>query len=471
MDFAMLPPEINSGRMYAGPGSGPMLAAAAAWDELAAELHSAASSYQAVIAELIAGPWLGPSSAAMAAAVAPYVAWLHSTAAQAEQTAAHAREAAAAYQEALASTVPPQVVAANRGLLARLTAKNLFGQYTAAIAAIEAQYAEMWAQDAAAMYGYARSSASATTLTPFTPPRRNTDPAASATQAAAVEKVTGTSPGNAQHTISSVAQAFSAAPNALQRLATGAPAVAADPPATLSTLSNLIAIFLDAPAALAGIFIDAPLAPIGVVSLPYDIVGALTGLHTDEIVSAEAGVPPWPAAFTEPTPPTPSPLVTGLGSPVSAGLGQAHTVGTLSVPPTWTIATPAVRPVAVTLPMLPAASIPAAGAETFELGSGSTFGEMALAAMTGRAMAGALDADGGRHGNKTASKRMLARTSGAATTLDGAAAHEEGEASPSTPRTVVTGVAAELREFAKLRDEGILTDEEFTEQKNRLLGR
>ena len=32
MDFAFLPPEINSGRMYDGPGSGPMLAAAAAWD-------------------------------------------------------------------------------------------------------------------------------------------------------------------------------------------------------------------------------------------------------------------------------------------------------------------------------------------------------------------------------------------------------------------------------------------------------
>ncbi len=32
MDFGALPPEINSGRMYCGPGSGPMLAAAAAWD-------------------------------------------------------------------------------------------------------------------------------------------------------------------------------------------------------------------------------------------------------------------------------------------------------------------------------------------------------------------------------------------------------------------------------------------------------
>ena len=40
MFYAAFPPEINSGRIYSGPGSGPMLAAAAAWDELANELQS-----------------------------------------------------------------------------------------------------------------------------------------------------------------------------------------------------------------------------------------------------------------------------------------------------------------------------------------------------------------------------------------------------------------------------------------------
>ena len=73
MDFAMLPPEVNSGRMYAGPGSGPMLAAASAWDGLAAELQSTAASYGSVISELSDGPWLGPSSASMTAATAPYL--------------------------------------------------------------------------------------------------------------------------------------------------------------------------------------------------------------------------------------------------------------------------------------------------------------------------------------------------------------------------------------------------------------
>jgi PPE-repeat protein len=92
MDFAALPPEINSGRMYAGAGSGPMLAGAAR-DTLAAELHSAASSYQSVLAGLIAGPWLGPSSASMAAAAATSAAWMNATAAHVEQTAGGARVA------------------------------------------------------------------------------------------------------------------------------------------------------------------------------------------------------------------------------------------------------------------------------------------------------------------------------------------------------------------------------------------
>lgn len=45
MDFGLLPPEINSGRMYTGPGPGPMLAAATAWDGLAVELHATAAGY------------------------------------------------------------------------------------------------------------------------------------------------------------------------------------------------------------------------------------------------------------------------------------------------------------------------------------------------------------------------------------------------------------------------------------------
>ena len=164
LEFGALPPEINSGLMYAGPGSGPMLAASAAWVALADDLYSTASSYGLVISDLTSS-WLGPSSALMAAAAAPYVSWISATAAQAEQTATQATAAVAAYEAAFAMTVPPPVIAANRALLLMLVATNFFGQNTPAIMATEAQYMEMWAQDAAAMYGYAGASSAASTLT------------------------------------------------------------------------------------------------------------------------------------------------------------------------------------------------------------------------------------------------------------------------------------------------------------------
>jgi PPE-repeat protein len=442
MDFASLPPEINSARIYAGPGSGPMLAAAAAWDGLAAELHSAASSYQSVIAGLTVGPWLGPSSASMAAAVAPYVAWMRITATQAEQTADQADAAAAAYETAFAETVPPPVVAANRSLLMALVATNFFGQNTPAIAATEAQYAEMWAQDAAAMYGYAGASASATTLTPFTSPPQTTNPGGSVGQA------TGTSAGNAQNIVSSVQQTFSAVPNTLQSLATAAPAAAADPPNPLNTLSDLLSIFLDAPGNLAGLGVD---TPFSIFSYPPDIASYYIGMHTDDVVSGWAGIAGWPGIG--PVPPTPFPVITNLGgSAVSAGLGEANTVGALSVPPGWAAAAPAIRPLAVALP---AASLGAA-AEVSAGSAGSLFSQMAVASMAGRAMAGTAGS-GGPGRRERIGERIRATT------------HEPTEPPQSPSGGPITSIAAELRELAALRDSGILTDEEFSEQKRRLL--
>lgn len=152
-DFGALPPEINSARMYSGPGAGPLMAAAAAWDALAAELESYAIGYSSVVADL-SQSWSGGAAMAMAAAAAPYVAWASTTMTLAEQAAAQARAAAAAYEAAFAATVPPAVVAANRARLAILVATNFFGQNTPAIAMTEIEYMEMWAQDVAAMVGY-----------------------------------------------------------------------------------------------------------------------------------------------------------------------------------------------------------------------------------------------------------------------------------------------------------------------------
>lgn len=52
MSFVVLPPEINSLRMFIGAGTAPMLAAAAAWDGLAEELGTAAQSFASVTAGL-----------------------------------------------------------------------------------------------------------------------------------------------------------------------------------------------------------------------------------------------------------------------------------------------------------------------------------------------------------------------------------------------------------------------------------
>ena len=172
--------------MYSGPGSTPLRSASVAWNLLAAELDSAANQYQATINVLADDDWRGPTSATMAAAVAPYIGWMATTGAQAEQAAAQASAAATAYETAFALTVPPPVIAANRTQLATLVATNVIGQNTPAIAATEALYGEMWAQDAAAMYGYAGSSATAAAVKAFTPPPETSNPAAQALQGSAV---------------------------------------------------------------------------------------------------------------------------------------------------------------------------------------------------------------------------------------------------------------------------------------------
>lgn len=187
MDFGALPPEINSGRMYLGPGSAPLTVAAAAWDALSSELTTAASGYGSIVSDLAANSWLGPSSAAMTSAVTPFVAWLNETAGSAAKIAEQARSAAVAYELAFAMTVPPPVIAANRSLLLALVATNFFGQNTAAVAATEAQYAQMWLQDATAMYLYAESSALASALPTFREPAQTTNPVAAALSSPVVQ--------------------------------------------------------------------------------------------------------------------------------------------------------------------------------------------------------------------------------------------------------------------------------------------
>jgi PPE-repeat protein len=457
MDFGFYPPEINSGRMYSGPGSGPLLAAAQAWVALADELYTAASGYQSVVSELTPA-WSGPSSASMSAAAASFVEWLSTTAAQAEQSANQAQAAAAGYDTAFGMTVSPPVIAANRSLLATLVATNFFGQNTPAIAATEIQYAEMWAQDVIAMYGYAASSATATTLTPFTQPQQNTDSASSTSQAAAVSQAANTTAGNAQSAISSVQQAFSAVPNALQSLATSdsaatGTAAAGDP---LGTISDLLSIFVAVPANLAFFGAVLPQSVAGnAVDLPYAIVDSETGQHTDRIISSWNGEDPFSRPNGMPSNDFPATLTGPSAASTAASVGEADTIGTLSVPSGWTVSAPEVRPTAFSTPLT---TSNAAAAPAAEVGASNTFNQMGTGGMAGQAMAGPPPA------GAVAEDSRPARLTGRAT----AKQDDDTEASPA-PRTVMTGVAAAIRDIAKLRAEGRLSEQEYTEQKKQLL--
>ncbi|BBX63895.1 PPE family protein [Mycobacterium saskatchewanense] len=374
LDYAALPPEINSARMYLGAGSEPLITAAATWDRLASELTSAATSHQSVISELTSGPWLGPSSASMTAAALAYVEWMTTTAAQAEQTADQARSAAAAYEAAFAATVPPPLIAANRTLLASLVATNIIGQNGAAIAAAEAQYAEMWAQDAAAMYRYAAGSAAATTLTAFTAaPQTTTNSSAPAAQAAAAGTQASSAAG--QSLLSQVPAALQSllggGTNPLQALADLINEFNATP------LGSALSPFLESVGLdntfLSGVtfFASGPLFMLGpLMSLALPNLGVNGGLVAAAATSvtaapdAVAGLANSSGAGTGP--------VSLVGADVSAKLGRAASVGGLAVPQAWGSAAPEIRLVGKPLPMPGLDALPEAGAA----GPGGWFGGM-----------------------------------------------------------------------------------------------
>jgi PPE-repeat protein len=343
------------------------------------------------------------------------------------------------------------VVAGNRSLLAALVATNFFGQNTSAIATTEAQYGEMWAQDTGAMQSYATESASATSLTPFESPSSSTSTDGSADQAEAVTQATSVSAGSAQRTVQ---QTMSAVPNALTNLASpdlGFPGFGGRD--LLGLLADLSAVFVDPELGAAGLSADTSL---GTTALPFDVGGYYTGVHTDDIVSGWGGVQPWPG--NAPAPPTSFPVLTNPASTVTGGFNQANSVGRLSVPPGWASAAPELRALTTALP---AATVGAAAQATGS-SAGSLFSQMALASMAGRAMAGTT---GGGVAGRQERIGMLGRKP-----KDSASAE-----APEMPQIPVggpiTSIAAELRELASLRDAGILTQDEFVDQKQRLLPR
>lgn len=395
MDFGALPPEVNSARMYTGPGPASLLAASAGWESLGAELQGAASGYRSVISTL-REEWVGPASMAMAAAVTPYVSWMTVTAEQCEQAAVQATAATAAYEVAYAMTVPPPLIAANRAQLMALIATNLLGQNTPAIMATEAEYSEMWAQDATAMYNYAASSASASHFTTFTAPPQTTNPGGVGGQAGAVAQATG---GNAHlastHLMSSVPQALqglstpgsaSSAGVSQAAVGTGASLGASGASAPISALSSLtgatgktatksastgagalsgltsgLTSVLSGNGATGlfdGIGIGSDVAGLGADGAGLGADGAGLGFDgyglsldfegAGSILGAE-GVPGFDGLGEGLGTLGPMDGLGGLGESASASVGQAASLGTLSVPSTWADTVSSVTPLPAAL--------------------------------------------------------------------------------------------------------------------------
>lgn len=419
MDFGALTPEVNSARMYAGPGPESMLAAAAAWKGLAADLQSAATAYTSSISGLTSGPWVGPSSSAMVAAAAPYAAWMSATAGQAELAGTQAQAAASAYETAFAMTVPPPVIAANRTQLASLVSTNILGQNTPAIAATEAQYGEMWAQDAAAMYSYAANSAATiANATPFTAAPQITNTAGLAAQGAAVAQTAGTSTGTGVQ--STLSQLFSSIPTALQSLASpgssasglsgvlssllGGSSSASSGTSVLGglldsgtsgfSLGGLLQEYASYPGFFAVFMAMAPLenligTPMAAALTPSATLAdadaatgadAAGGAAGADVVDGGAGAGAAGSGFID-----------GSGefaeSGALAGLGEAVSAGALSVPPSWGWA--AAGPAAAMLGGVPLASalpdldLGAAGALPLAAGLPLMMGGMSRAAAAG----------------------------------------------------------------------------------------
>jgi PPE-repeat protein len=408
MSFMIFPPEINSSLMYSGVGSGPLMAAASAWDELAADLEASASAFQETVAQLTGATWLGPSSARMASATTPYVAWLDSSAAQAAQTSAQARLAAAAYENAFAGTVPPAVIAANRSLLAALVATNFLGQNTPAIAATEALYMEMWFQDGLSMDTYATLASQAVVLPEPTPAPTTSDGGASSDAAAAAQSI--------ENSITTTLNQLS---TTLQGLLTGNSTTGTSTNGLSSALSSAAGNSAHSASALSSGTTAATTAGTGAVDSILPVQGVyyatmLASMPAKMLISMansmnasqalQAGNQAMLADVSKLVDEKMKALLGGIsgqmrgfGSSITAQLASAQRLGGLSIPNGWASSAPEMVRAAPVLPMNSVAA-PSATAPL----PNSPYTQALMGAMNGRGM--------GTQAAKTTSVKVETRT-------------------------------------------------------------
>jgi PPE-repeat protein len=342
IDFGALPPEVTSGLVYSGPGSTSLMNAASSWNSLAAELDSAATGYDRVV-QWVESEWMGVASESMMSAVRPYLEWMNAMSVAAERAAVQAQAAAGAFETAFAAVVPPPLIAANRGELAKATAANVLRQNDGVIAALEAQYFEMWAHNVSTMYSYAANSSVASTLDPFSAAPTVASPDGLATQAAAVTSVDSSDGSIQEHSISQI--------QAQQPRLAGGDGTCGEIPGPLWWLWRFLFGKDTFPKGLQEF-----LAQIG----PYsNFVYNTFGMHNFGVAAArdflqisKSFVPSAAIPAAGAIGDAAGMLGRAIGAgQISAGLGAAASVGRLSVPAAWNVSSAVAYPGTAAVPV------------------------------------------------------------------------------------------------------------------------
>lgn len=169
MFYGALPPEVNTARLMAGAGVGPMYQAAAGWEALAISLETQADELAGSLSALT-GSWQGAASERAVSATQPMVLWLHTTAMQAQKRAMQALAQASSYATAVVATPPIPEIEQNHVTHGVLEATNFLGINTAPIGVNEADYfVRMWNQAAGAMEAYQAETSMNTLFEPIPP--------------------------------------------------------------------------------------------------------------------------------------------------------------------------------------------------------------------------------------------------------------------------------------------------------------
>ena len=162
-----MPPEVNTGRLIAGSGAEPYMQAAAGWQAVAADFTAAIAALRTQIA-LVSATWEGMASSQAQAAFEPYLAWMTSIVAMAEQRSVAAAAQAGSYGAAVAETPTLGEIGANHLTHAVLEATNFLGVNAIPIGVNEFEYlVVLWNRAAGAMDGYLAATGANTTFPPF----------------------------------------------------------------------------------------------------------------------------------------------------------------------------------------------------------------------------------------------------------------------------------------------------------------